>query len=54
MFPLGHLIKSEVKTIAADNGLKKIATKKESMGICFIGNRKFQDFIREVVAVFNE
>lgn len=49
MFPLGHLMKSEVKKIAADNGFKKIAAKKESMGICFIGNRKFQDFIREVV-----
>lgn len=49
MFPLGNLTKTEVKRIAADNGLKKFALKKESMGICFIGTRKFQDFIAEVI-----
>lgn len=48
MFPLGSLKKSEVKQIAADNGLKKFAMKKESMGICFIGTRQFQEFIAEV------
>ncbi|KAJ3647703.1 hypothetical protein Zmor_019566 [Zophobas morio] len=49
MFPLGDLMKSEVKRIATVNGLEKIAKKKESMGICFIGNRKFQDFIKEYI-----
>ncbi|EFA07642.2 mitochondrial tRNA-specific 2-thiouridylase 1 [Tribolium castaneum] len=49
MFPLGDLMKPEVKKIARENGLEKIARKKESMGICFIGNRKFQDFIREYI-----
>lgn len=48
MFPLGNLTKAEVKRIAADNGLKKFALKKESMGICFIGTRRFQQFISEV------
>jgi tRNA U34 2-thiouridine synthase MnmA/TrmU len=48
MFPLGDLMKSQVKQIALINGLEKIARKKESMGICFIGNRNFKDFIREV------
>lgn len=52
MFPLGNLRKPEVKQIAIENGLEKIAKKKESMGICFIGNRKFQDFIREVKTHF--
>jgi tRNA U34 2-thiouridine synthase MnmA/TrmU len=41
-------MKSQVKQIALINGLEKIARKKESMGICFIGNRNFKDFIREV------
>lgn len=48
MFPLGDLTKTEVKRIAVDNGLKKFALKKESMGICFIGTRRFQQFISEV------
>lgn len=49
MFPLCDIAKAEVKRIAADNGLKKFALKKESTGICFIGTRKFQEFIAEVI-----
>lgn len=52
MFPLGNLPKTEVKQIAKDNGLEKFAMKKESMGICFIGTRKFQNFIAEVCVLF--
>lgn len=48
MFPVGGITKTEVKRIAADNGLQKFAEKKESVGICFIGTRHFQDFISEV------
>lgn len=48
MLPVGELTKQEVKRIAADNGLKKFALKKESMGICFIGSRNFQNFISQV------
>lgn len=48
MFPIGDMTKQEVKKIAADNGLKKFALKKESMGICFIGSRNFQKFISQV------
>lgn len=48
MFPLGDLTKSEVKRIAIQSDLTKIAMKPESMGICFIGSRHFQDFIEEV------
>lgn len=51
MFPVGTLTKNEVKRIASDNGLQKFSQKKESMGICFIGNRKFQNFISEVNGV---
>lgn len=47
-FPIGHLKKSEVKRIAREHGLIT-AAKKESMGICFIGKRKFEDFIGEYI-----
>ncbi|XP_050305844.1 mitochondrial tRNA-specific 2-thiouridylase 1 [Anthonomus grandis grandis] len=49
MFPLGDLIKFEVKQLAAQNNLEKIALKHESMGICFIGSRNFQEFIQEYI-----
>ncbi|XP_045466472.1 mitochondrial tRNA-specific 2-thiouridylase 1 [Harmonia axyridis] len=49
MFPLGNYLKSEVKTIAQENDLEKFAKRKESMGICFIGTRDFQDFIGEYI-----
>ncbi|XP_070559457.1 mitochondrial tRNA-specific 2-thiouridylase 1-like [Ptychodera flava] len=49
LFPLGDLTKAEVRDIAMSAGLEKIVKRKESMGICFIGNRKFQRFIQEYV-----
>ncbi|XP_063220327.1 mitochondrial tRNA-specific 2-thiouridylase 1 isoform X2 [Bacillus rossius redtenbacheri] len=49
MFPLGNLLKREVKSIAKKYGLDQIAEKKESTGICFIGLRNFKDFISEYV-----
>jgi len=48
MFPLGDYLKSHVKKIAEETGLHRIRQKKESMGICFVGKREFQDFISEV------
>lgn len=46
MFPLGHLPKKEVRQIALDNNLVT-ATKKDSTGICFIGERDFKTFLSE-------
>src|SRR5699024_5228445 len=46
MFPLGHLQKSEVRKIAEENQLAT-ATKKDSTGICFIGERNFKEFLSE-------
>src|SRR5690625_3484485 len=46
MFPLGHMEKSDVRNIAKDHNLAT-ATKKDSTGICFIGERDFKEFISE-------
>ena len=43
-FPVGGLRKSEVRTIARDRGLP-VADKRDSTGICFIGERPFGDFV---------
>nr|XP_012612459.1 mitochondrial tRNA-specific 2-thiouridylase 1 isoform X6 [Microcebus murinus] len=45
IFPLGGLTKDFVKKIAAENRLHHVLQKKESMGICFVGKRKFENFI---------
>lgn len=45
IFPLGNLSKPEVRKIAADLQLESVATKKDSTGICFIGERNFRQFL---------
>jgi tRNA-uridine 2-sulfurtransferase len=44
LFPIGELEKSKVREIAMEAGLAT-ATKKDSTGICFIGERNFKDFL---------
>jgi len=45
LFPLGHLEKSEVRAIAEKLNLAT-AAKKDSTGICFIGERNFSEFLQ--------
>jgi len=48
LFPVGELEKSEVRKIAEEQGFIT-ANKKDSTGICFIGERKFKDFLEQYI-----
>lgn len=50
MFPLGDLHKTDVKRLASAAGLDRIARKRESTGICFVGKRNFPAFIGDYLA----
>lgn len=46
MFPIGHLNKPDVRRIAEEAGLAT-AKKKDSTGVCFIGERNFKEFLSQ-------
>ncbi len=46
LFPVGDLAKPEVRRIAGELGLAN-HDKKDSTGICFIGERRFKDFLKQ-------
>lgn len=45
LFPLGTIEKPEVRKIAKELELDSVSTKKDSTGICFIGERDFRKFL---------
>ena len=45
MFPIGHMMKSEVRRVAAEARLPS-ADRKDSQGICFLGKINYNDFLR--------
>jgi tRNA-specific 2-thiouridylase len=47
-FPVGHLLKPELRQLAREFGLTN-SEKKDSQGICFIGEVKMEDFLRTFV-----
>lgn len=48
IFPLGNVGKPEVRKIAKELDLN-VATKKDSTGVCFIGERNFKEFLKNYI-----
>ena len=48
LFPVGEILKTEVRRIATEVGLPN-ARKKDSTGICFIGERPFREFLNRYI-----
>jgi tRNA-specific 2-thiouridylase len=46
LFPIGHFQKSQVRKIAAENNLP-VATRKDSQGICFVGDLPMHEFLKK-------
>jgi len=45
LFPIGDMYKKDVREVARKHGLQ-VATKKDSTGVCFIGERNFREFLK--------
>lgn len=50
LFPVGELKKSEVRQLARQAGIP-VAEKKDSTGICFIGERPFREFLQRYLPI---
>lgn len=49
LFPLGDIDKVEVRRIAHELGLESVMDKKDSTGVCFIGERNFREFLKNYI-----
>ena len=47
-FPIGHMLKSDVRKLAHDANIP-VFDKKDSTGICFIGKRNFKEFLENYI-----
>jgi len=52
IFPLENLLKSEVREIANNIGLS-VSSKKDSVGICFVGEKNMKDFLGRFITLTN-
>ena len=50
LFPIGEMKKPDVKKLAHEHGLHN-AYKKESMGVCFVGEVGMKDFLKEYIEI---
>ncbi|MBR3254329.1 tRNA 2-thiouridine(34) synthase MnmA [Candidatus Saccharibacteria bacterium] len=50
IFPIGDMLKPDVKRLAKEKGLHN-AYKKESMGVCFVGEVGMKDFLKEYIEI---
>jgi tRNA-specific 2-thiouridylase len=46
IFPIGHLVKSEVRKLAAEHNLP-VAGRKDSQGICFVGDMSMEEWLKK-------
>ncbi len=53
VFPLGELIKEQVREIARENGFESVADKAESQEICFIEDNNYRNFLSHYVENIN-
>lgn len=49
LFPLGDIDKPNVRVIAHELGLSSVMDKKDSTGVCFIGERNFKEFLKNYI-----
>ena len=49
LFPLGDIDKTEVRRIAHELELESVMDKKDSTGVCFIGERNFREFLKNYI-----
>ena len=49
LFPLGDIDKTEVRQIAHELDLESVMDKKDSTGVCFIGERNFREFLKNYI-----
>ncbi|MGQ1909944.1 tRNA 2-thiouridine(34) synthase MnmA [Marinifilum sp. RC60d5] len=52
--PLGEYTKDEVRKLAKSFGFARVATKPESMGICFMNRMDYREFLQEMIPDINK